>query len=1362
MPFRSLNADALNDFGALRVAQPSGTSPQNSGWSMLRKKLNIGSIKASLGEDESKGRSPKATSAHSGREFKLDGILPDTAADGSVKQRRATFGELPDIQAPSTSPKAPKAPALLGAGIGPPSPGVQLPPAPPVARSHEVGRFANFGQPAGGILHVSPRQRWSSLGQHVHSLGLQRRRATVDHIFSQGVQEVSLARRINLFGADLLPISNAPQLPPLASKMQTFQPTNGLEDESLQDGLKAKGWSKARGVSFAAAAFGMGDAMTSRTAGSDELKSAASWAKIREQGLGGAGEERENFAKSSEPGFVKLAATFVNRFGSLERAFANFDHNHKGKFTRGQWETTVAVMQMDTQEICGLPAKKVFRAIDTMDGGPSKMEVTQEQWMRFFERELNGTEAESLLAEDRGCQAPRRWAQMKKLPLNVLTVLASGAPVTEASFRRQSSTGSSKSHKSGDLGASQSISELTTSSSEAGSRTASKHGGGAHSENLKAIRRRQVKFGTGEVNEVAENAWEDLLACDTEADEDEEGTDEEGEESDDSKDEAGNFKERWAKMMKEGKNPVLENISSGDGDSSSSSEEEGGCSRKAVGAGAVSSLSMEKQAMVGSRKFSDLDQSKINHDRVMQALNGQLSDAVLAEMTEAELQVIAEQQQLERDLAELELKHIEAFAYVLIAKLGSLKKAFKWFDYNRTHKLTSNTWGTGVKLLHIDTEKLTGWSAGHIFFRIDVDPSDGVITRKKWKEFFKNIKLPTEEALAAMGLEFRKRVTAKQKKFKKRASCFRGDRNTRKKVARVKAESLDDGDDIDEAKLLAMEEVAYRAKILKELAAIPEGGSLNFWNFRGTAESRLLPSRRRQIVLECARALALWTLADSEDSASLDESTFDLRRSKTDAVIAAAPEEGTVLICNFKQFAGETEMKLKAIPEGGSLAFPVELTDLQRAVVHMVAAKLELATLSEGRGTGRYVVAYDSGNFADEARQQMELLGAGQSHEFSADISAAQRRMVHAMAAELGLSVRVRKDADGKVKLEVFNMANFINDKREELSNLGVGEVKLYGGGLTEEEQQAIHAVAAELGLTSSERGGRGNRQVVVSNCAEFLSAANQKMNELSNLQDAAEFAMPEKADQREAFWDLAGKMGFELDSPQKSRSQHQAHEVAHMIRTRFGEGREFLNRFATRMKNLNVDDIEDFELPELPEERQAFFELARKMGFEVEPPKQGSREELAKDAVRLRRTNLGEAPKKASAQVEEPASGSSEPELNRSTSTHPATLIESAFNIYATGHQKGEKIFLRFVDLKEFAEDLRGVMPKWHGNFRSFTALLEVAFDDTLSLQTDFGVLVGPGLTRRFFQVFIQKAMHRLGMGIAAVLLAVLDEEAA
>lgn len=104
------------------------------------------------------------------------------------------------------------------------------------------------------------------------------------------------------------------------------------------------------------------------------------------------------------------------------------------------------------------------------------------------------------------------------------------------------------------------------------------------------------------------------------------------------------------------------------------------------------------------------------------------------------------------------------------------------------------------------------------------------------------------------------------------------------------------------------------------------------------------------------------------------------------------------------------------------------------------------------------------------------------------------------------------------------------------------------------------------------------------------------------------------------------------------------------------------------------------------------------------------------------------------------------------------SSLISRLFHTYATGRYRGELVFLRYPDLREFAEDVRDTMPRAHKVFLRFEGVLASTFDDTLQLQYDMGVRTTAGLTLKWFQVFVQKALGRLGLRVVALLFALLD----
>eukprot|EP00933_Yihiella_yeosuensis_P066341 TRINITY_DN70589_c0_g1_i1.p1 TRINITY_DN70589_c0_g1~~TRINITY_DN70589_c0_g1_i1.p1 ORF type:complete len:279 (-),score=111.61 TRINITY_DN70589_c0_g1_i1:13-828(-) len=106
--------------------------------------------------------------------------------------------------------------------------------------------------------------------------------------------------------------------------------------------------------------------------------------------------------------------------------------------------------------------------------------------------------------------------------------------------------------------------------------------------------------------------------------------------------------------------------------------------------------------------------------------------------------------------------------------------------------------------------------------------------------------------------------------------------------------------------------------------------------------------------------------------------------------------------------------------------------------------------------------------------------------------------------------------------------------------------------------------------------------------------------------------------------------------------------------------------------------------------------------------------------------------------------------------------LVLKIFERYATGWSRSQRVFLRFPDMRQFAEDMRHILPNAHRQFKRFQRVLESFFDDTLSLQCVMG---GPGgrvtagLTVEWFQVFVQKALNKVGPGMMEMFFALIEE---
>lgn len=399
---------------------------------------------------------------------------------------------------------------------------------------------------------------------------------------------------------------------------------------------------------------------------------------------------------------------------------------------------------------------------------------------------------------------------------------------------------------------------------------------------------------------------------------------------------------------------------------------------------------------------------------------------------------------------------------------------------------------------------------------------------------------------------------------------------------------------------------------------------------------------------------------------------------------------GAVLVCHLRLFADATNEQLNKLQgSNGSLEFPSTLSEIQRVVVHVLAATKGLTTLSEGTGAARRLVAYDTGTFAQELRRKLSDIQPGQSKVLSDEFSAAQRRLVHTIAMEMGLDVKSR----GTSGYEVFNLMNFREELQDQLMNLDVGKVHHFGASLSEQERQVVHETAMHLGLTAHTEGGRTTRHVTVANLKDFIAGLRARMAALLEPEDS------------ELFENLAPMQIVAVENLAAELGLHCARRPGGSVLVSMSE----------------VPGMEE-----------------RRPSATSEDSQSRSKEKVVKE----KDEDLGDAEGVI---------------LTRETSQ--ASLINMIFEAYASGNYRGQRTFLRFSDLKEFAEDMKELMPDVHKTFHHFTGLLEFYYDDTQQLQSDMGDHGAKGLTLRYFQVFVQKVLRRLGPQIVGVLFALIDQ---
>jgi hypothetical protein len=765
------------------------------------------------------------------------------------------------------------------------------------------------------------------------------------------------------------------------------------------------------------------------------------------------------------------------------------------------------------------------------------------------------------------------------------------------------------------------------------------------------------------------------------------------------------------------------------------------------------------------------------------------SDLVdLRNLDDEELDAMAQQQQLEEELRTFNLDGVEALAYVFIAKLKSLEKAFKWFDTARTNKIALFNWDSGIHVLRIDVERLTGLSSNTIFYMMDAN-EDGSVSKKEFKGFFRAVDtsrftsspegslkersaLKKQKLLELQAAQFKALGAVQRPVRATQSSAFDGaDVNTpalslsqaqkvddgmtstapgkNKSARRRKSSTRDGGSDLSHdaehgAGVMAEKtnnspssESEYsgsengssseeeheddnsdsQADQLHSCPLTEENGDVDEEEEEEFTESAYEQNFRKRVRSELSRlgfggCLEYDVGSDSLERSIIEEvaeelgmwshvpESFHLPLSARSSGHSKPAEKtnGALVVFNLKKFAEETREKLMGIESGAQLEFPKSLSEVHRRVVHMQAAALGLCTHSEGKGTERRVVAYNLGDFAEDLRKRLQGLAVGESIAFPEDLSEVQLRLIRNVARDLDYWVESPRQSNSPCSIEVFNFADFTHSVRSELAALNEGEHKHFEPTLTEQLRRIVHSVAAELGLDSLSSGEGSSRKVSVAKLQDFREEVSRMLRRLAPGQ-RREFPSEFTMLQRKVVRETAGEMA------------------------------------------LNYECHEDDE--------KCVIAVTRSDGTSG-TPKANPRPKYSIDMLKDDKDDMADVKDKG----DEGAVS-----YHRGEGLTEASVINKLFHAYATGRYKGEAIFLRFPDLREFAEDAKEAMPKKHQLFSRFRGDLENVFDDTLQLQIDMGTRTRKGLTLDWFQVFIQKAMRKIGIGCVGMLYAILAD---
>ena len=1182
--------------------------------------------------------------------------------------------------------------------------------------------------------------------------------------------------------------------------------------------------------------------------------------------------------KVEPPNFIPLSQKLVESCGSLARAFAYFDPQHTGKVTRTRWDSALSTLHIDLLELCNAASKQVFKIIDCIHGH-GKGEIQLEEWNFFFKQLLEGTDVEHLLWEDRGDQRAERNPTRRHSHSKPMTTMEGGgrhddslaalprgsvSKVPEerghpghAGPTREVSIGTEKAHRT------RRPSHPTVERDPIPKPTLSSHwsrGVSAPADTLRPPAAALPAFPDAErlpptmvVEErtapaAPERSQESAVASPA-------GPSDPSSHSDvpprgdatpgsggivvangDEVTEDGNDDSVPMETIRVSHVEVPPEVA-GDEDKDQEHPEEAppGPHEEGLRWAEENAIFVDELPA-----FRNEDQATVSFE-LRRVLKGDASYTDL-ELSEDDLHAIALHEELHEEIKTLDLSGIQAFAYVLIAKFGSLKKAFRYFDTNRQGRFGQVAWETGLVLLRIDLERLTGFRPVQVFHMMDQEPQGGSVSKKKWNRFFfaieeghlastlketAQVKGTLKERAATKSEHFktvhrerRKEVPTKPRRrgssvssiaglatLKDQAKTLQksGSRRPRKASSRRGSGDLAHKNPAMEQKRIEQED-AFRQKALEELDELMRGDAMTYMNDsftkwkpsdqghaqnpeenpRGKGAFDLLPPEDKcEIVEEIADELGLWRLPRAE----AETAKANYGRSATMAFLkpgGPTPQGGAVLVCHLRHFAESTNEQLNHLKgTNGSLEFPPMLSEIQRVVVHVLAATKGLTTLSEGIGANRRLVAYDTGTLAKELRRKLSGIEPGKSLVLSEALSAAQRRLLHTMAMEMGLDVKNR----GASGYEVYNLKDFRVELQEELKSLETGQVHQFGAALGEQERQVVHETAMHLGLTAHTEGGRTTRHVTVANLKDFVASIRGRMEALLDPDSSETFesltpmqvvaveatatelglhfarrssasgasvlvSVSEIPPLEERRPSLASNAEQEPSLPQSRAASHSKEKVG-TVHSQPGQS----ERTASHSSGHTKEKVGTVHSQPVASDRTASHSSGHTKekgvvnipggspatgGSPASPPKPAETESGGKErgVSRGSHEDLGDAEC-----------------IVISRETSQASLINMVFEAYASGQYRGQRTFLRFSDLKEFAEDMKELMPDVHKTFHHFTGLLEFYYDDTQQLQSDMGDHGAKGLTLRYFQVFVQKVLRRLGPQIVGVLFALIDQ---
>ena len=582
-------------------------------------------------------------------------------------------------------------------------------------------------------------------------------------------------------------------------------------------------------------------------------------------------------------------------------------------------------------------------------------------------------------------------------------------------------------------------------------------------------------------------------------------------------------------------------------------------------------------------------------------------------------------------------------------------------------------------------------------------------------------------------------------------------------------------DDIQEKQAMKQQEEEFTKRVRAKLMALQEGQSFLFGrDWLCTAEEALLllkPLKRSDIVQSVAESLCMWSIPSpvlvdvremlkmrpgigGQEQKPPQYSLQNVMEMPTEVPSSSGSKHkggdpGSILVVNLTEFTKTVEDKLKEIPIHCCEEFPTSLSELERGVVKILAQRMGLVSSVEKKGALFQTIVFNvSSDFVKDMQAQLKGLEEGQGMRLSKELSEEERRLVKAMAEEMGYAVN-----ETSTGVEATNLSSYAQQMREELAEIAVGESRrLVLSSATDEQQVILQRVAAELGLDWEEEGHRRQRIATVGNMQHLVDEMREKLSNSTSQGAVLSFILPTTESQQATFFDMAQNYGFECvgkedtDKGVKAYLRRLSFERSSLAARR---RRNSISASTPKGDGMQIDLGET--RPQGPQSPQGEDEegLQEDSGLEEDSEEEPAQEQEVEESVEE------DSPEPEELKEDD----MSELLIMGGLQSDEDHLIPRVFGRYASGNWRGKALFLRYGDVKTFAEDLKYVTPNVDTRLYRFTGMFEYLFEDTLQLQIDMGVRVGHGLTIEWFQIFLQKVIARLGKQFVPVLFRLLDE---